>query len=640
VFTFSGVRRRHSALLVCLLAPLICCGPSPVGAPAADPSAVQSATRPLPGEAMSRLLRDLAVDAEVVLSASQPILLGKRNPQDPQRSEITLHKVSDVKRLPSWPKDANGGPGRKVAAMYMGPGRGTNPGEDFQWHQTRFRPALEMMRDQNRPVLAWANRFAERAKQLLDQLDGVSEWPEGLVSTSVGRSAHWPVACVRTLSGVVAKKDLARARRWAAETASTAFALADLHRWLDFLLENQLALLAFQSRCEGSFTQFDGLYGGKYRPLFHADRFPGGYLGLSYVSNYLEIERQAESLFQIRPDQVQVVRTAAAEDRDAMWLPPELREAFVQLKGKLSAPNQFVWARAARTPFERSYLTNMLFRSVQTKTVSRVGEVLQRLDKVTPNATVAEMMDVVFYRGGDAFAGFEWGDRFDNRLMTASGSLGGDNERAVADAQRVTFSAFAGWQNYLGFILTLREALDQRKFDCIRATDMIGSLYRNAGRSGFYNVRWACGSGGHTVGGAETMRNGKKEIVIVDGLESTPTGRDVWPGTYLRGYKWPTGFPLQQGAPQTVTLNTRGLDSYIWAEGCIVRGRDAGLLVRAGVPYLPGRTTPMITRATAPTDVRVTKVPTDVLGNTVSAVPTLSPNTTSTSTPALVVTRP
>jgi len=609
-----------------------------VDAPAADSPAVLPSAAPLPGEAMSRLLRDLAVDADVVPSASQPVLLGKRDPKDPRRSEITLHKVSDVKRLPSWPKDANGGPGRKTAAAYMGPGRGTNPGEDFRWHQTRFRPALEMMRDQNRPVLAWSTRFADRAKQLMDQLDGVSEWPEGFKPTHVGGSAHWPGACVRTLNHAVGQKDLARARRWAAETASAAFALADLHRWLDFLLENQLALIAFQARCEESFTQFDGLYGGKYRPLFHADRFPGGYLGLSFVSNYLEIERQAESLFQVRQDQAQVVKTAAAQDRDAMWLPPELREAFVQLKGKLSAANQLVWARAARTPFERSYLANMLFRSVQTKTVSRVGDVLQRLDKVTPNATVAEMMDVVFYRGGDAFAGFEWGDRFDGRLMAASGSLGGDNEQAVTDAQRVTFSTFAGWQNYTGFVLTLREALDYRKLDCVRATDMIGSLYRNAGRAGFYNVRWACGTGGHTLAGAETTRDGKKEIIVVDGLESTPTGRNVWPTAYLKGNRWPTGFPLQQGAAQTVTLNTRGLDSYVWAEGCVIRGRDAGVLVRAGVPYLPGRAKPMITRATVSSDVQVTKVPTDALGNTVSAVPEATPNAPT--PPALVITRP
>ena len=510
MFTFSGVRRRHSALLVCLLTPLIFCGPSPVGAPAADASAVQPSTRPLPGEAMSRLLRDLAVDADLVMSASQPILLGKRSPQDSQRSEITVHKVSDLKRLPSWPKDVNGGPGRKIGALYINSPRGTGPAADFRWHQTRFRPALEMIRDQNRPVLAWSGRFSDRAQRLLESLDAMSEWPEGLVATTVAGSPHWAGACVRTLNHAIAKKDLSLARRWAAETASVAFAVNDLHRWLDFLLDNQLASLAFQARCEEVFTRFDGAYQGKYSPLFHADRFPGGYLGLSFVSNYLEIERQAESLFQVRSEQVRILQTVASKDRGAMWMPPELREAFVQLKGKLSAPNQLIWARAARMPYERSYLANMLFRSVRTKTVSRVAEVLARLDKRTPNATVAEMMDVVFYRGGDAFAGFEWGDRFDGRLMAASNSLAGDNERAVADAGRMTYSMFAGWQNYSGFILTLRESLDRRKLDCIRATDMIGSLYRNAGRSGFYNVRWACGNGGHTVAGAETMRNGKR----------------------------------------------------------------------------------------------------------------------------------
>jgi hypothetical protein len=30
----------------------------------------------------------------------------------------------------------------------------------------------------------------------------------------------------------------------------------------------------------------------------------------------------------------------------------------------------------------------------------------------------------------------------------------------------------------------------------------------------------------------------------------------------------------------------RGLDSYVWAEGYVVRGAAAGRLVRAGIPYL------------------------------------------------------
>jgi hypothetical protein len=33
----------------------------------------------------------------------------------------------------------------------------------------------------------------------------------------------------------------------------------------------------------------------------------------------------------------------------------------------------------------------------------------------------------------------------------------------------------------------------------------------------------------------------------------------------------------------------RGLDNYVWAEGYIVRGPNAGTLARAPVPYLPQR---------------------------------------------------
>jgi len=41
-------------------------------------------------------------------------------------------------------------------------------------------------------------------------------------------------------------------------------------------------------------------------------------------------------------------------------------------------------------------------------------------------------------------------------------------------------------------------------------------------------------------------------------------------------------------------LYVRGLDNYVWAEGYIIRGPNAGTLVTACVPYLPNRTSNLV----------------------------------------------
>jgi len=50
-----------------------------------------------------------------------------------------------------------------------------------------------------------------------------------------------------------------------------------------------------------------------------------------------------------------------------------------------------------------------------------------------------------------------------------------------------------------GPTLTLRQALEQKRVDCIRATDMISAIYRNAGRPSIGHVRWSTGAFGHSV---------------------------------------------------------------------------------------------------------------------------------------------
>ena len=125
---------------------------------------------------------------------------------------------------------------------------------------------------------------------------------------------------------------------------------------------------------------------------------------------------------------------------------------------------------------------------------------------------------------------------------------------------------------------------------------MIGTLYRNAGRAGFFNVRWLGGKTGHTVAAAQVQREGKTELVIADALERSRSEREIWSSTYFARHRWPTGYTGVTPDIYAMSMSVRGLDSYVWAEGCIIRGPRAGLLTHAGIPYLPGREKPSVQR--------------------------------------------
>ena len=315
----------------------------------------------------------------------------------------------------------------------------------------------------------------------------------------------------------------------------------------------------------------------------------GGDLAIAFAANYIEVERQAERLFSLPKEYVAATDAKVPLHPSAVWMPPDLRPAFLRLRNSLSAANQVVWDQAARAPYERSYLANMLFRTTRFRMLDHMEVVLKRFDRAHPKASVAELMGVLFYRGGAPFSGFEWGDRYQHSLMATSETFTGDTEKVLAGARTATADFFGGWQNYRGGWITLREAMQAKQLDCVRATDMIGSLYRNAGRSGFYCIRWLGGKNGHTVAAAEVRREGKTELVVADGLERSQRDREVWSSDYFRTRRWPTGYTGPMPDVYALSLSVRGLDNYVWVEGYVARGPQAGVVVGAGIPYLPGR---------------------------------------------------
>jgi hypothetical protein len=225
----------------------------------------------------------------------------------------------------------------------------------------------------------------------------------------------------------------------------------------------------------------------------------------------------------------------------------------------------------------------MLFRATHADTADDLCTVLKKFDALFPHAKEQELLSVLMYRG-HSFAGLEWGDRFQPELLKAADGIKADesNLQAMEDACCWTNKFYRAPAEY-GITLTLRDALESKRLDCVRATDMIGAIFRNAGRIGFGNVRWCSETCGHSVAAYSHTDGEKIRFQLFDGLNPS-TEPEFWPECYFHGHAWPPG--LEDNAPPyAAELYIRGLDSYIWVQGYIIRGPNAGWLTKASIPY-------------------------------------------------------
>ena len=532
-----------------------------------------------PSTASSRL-RWIVEDIPATLAASRRVLLGSRPSGD--ATCITQELDGDRVMLQGDPK---GGPGLRFTAFCAE--CPDAPLAVYDWSQQQLKPWLETQRSDSIAVLAQTEALAALARELADDIhSGAALASVPLSDPDEQEAVAWPVLCLGRLSAALEARDAEATRVWANELAAATFGLADLHRWLDTLLRSHLASLDFQGLYRDAFEYAEN-NGPTARGQQSGDlRFPGPVI--AWGQNYLEVERQAEQTFGAPP-----VMTSLATYHDlseapaARWVFPEQRGAFLWLRSRLSPANRKTWDLAATSPWTHSYLAAVLYRAVLSETLDAVAIVLQRLDRVQPAADVEEMMDALFYRAGFHTSGFYWADRYDARLLDAAGRILGPKDSVIRAAHAVAGNLLDGWKNYGGGVLTLQEALDTRKLDCVRGTDLIGALYRNAGQGRYYLVRLNFAVAGHSVAAVPVDANHPDHLLIVDSLEPNLPER-YWPTPYLDEFTWPEGYPGPRGPLFSAELYTRGLNGYIFAEGYVVRGSNAGKHVRAPLIHLTG----------------------------------------------------
>jgi hypothetical protein len=520
-------------------------------------------------------LTQLAAEIERVLDESRRILLGQRPEGDP--TCITRDLQDNRVILQGSP---TGGVGLRIVALYSESPE--SPVALYEWSQEKLRPFLRSQRDANASALAQTERLATAARDLAAAIHG-GAWP---VAAGLSNSPAWPAECLRRLTTAVAAGDSASAGIWADELAAATFALADLHRWLNVVLDSHLVSLDFQARCRTAFEWAESAVQEARKD--RESCLPAAGQMVAWGVNYLEVEHQAEGLFGPAATAVAIVGSLdLSKVPAARWMPPELRQAFLSVRSRLSSATQTVWDRAASLPFERSYLANMLFRSASTGSLEQMALVLQRFEQSHATATTAELMDVLFYRAGLHSSGFPWSDRYDPRIIDAAGAIIAQRDLVLLRAHQLANSVFKGWENYVGGVATLKDCLDSGKFDCVGGTDLVGALYRGAGQGEYFVVRLSCGTVGHSVGAVPLESEGQRHLLVVDCLDSQPPS-GMWPRAFFHGLSWPVGYPGVKGLLFSAELYARGLDGCLFAEGYVVRGAHAGHWMRAGLPYLPG----------------------------------------------------
>lgn len=524
------------------------------------------------------MLARLTTEIDPTLTESRRILLGQRPAGDP--TCITQKLVDNRILLQGSPE---GGAGLRIIAVHA-----DSPDEPlalYAWSQEKLRPFLDAERKANAAALARAEELTITARELAREIRAAPvrstlDAPETRVT-----SVAWPAECLRQLRRAVASGDAPLAQTWAEEMHAAAFALADLHRWLNTLLDSHLASLDFQADCRAAFAFADAVSTAQDSL---ESCLPAAGLITAWGENYLEVEHQAERLF--APPQGAVATVISGDPSDppsVRWMPPEVRQVFRWLRSRLSPPVQAVLDRAAASPFDRSYLANMLFRALSARCLDQMALAMERFERSHPTVTQAELMDVLFYRSGFYSSGYQWADRYDRRLLDAAAGMTGDREAVARQAHQFANRMLKGWKNYAANVMTLTESLDVGKLDCLRGTDMIGALYRDAGYGEYAIVRLRCGTVGHSVGAVPVDRDGRRQWLILDCLSSDPP-RDTWPAAYFKDFIWPQGYPGHQGPLFSAELYVRGLDGYMFAEGYVVQGEHAGRLVTAAVPHLPG----------------------------------------------------
>jgi hypothetical protein len=158
--------------------------------------------------------------------------------------------------------------------------------------------------------------------------------------------------------------------------------------------------------------------------------------------------------------------------------------------------------------YERTALNSNLRRYVAEKKTAELGASLRAYAKHEAKPDVRGMMEMVHIAQGAFGSTTSAGDRYHPEMMSWAQKLAGKPDKAVAQAHALAYGFYTqgGGRHYRGRLWTIHDAQKAKATDCIRASQMLGSAYANAGYTGLHPVRIcrgnlrqkAVGLSGHT----------------------------------------------------------------------------------------------------------------------------------------------
>ncbi|MCA8969491.1 MAG: hypothetical protein KDC95_06895 [Planctomycetes bacterium] len=526
-------------------------------------------------------LTDLVLAVRAVAPRTRALLVGKRTKQAASCVTPLLRgSITDRVSIPPRPKMAFGG---CATSLRLTSRRGRTPIEDFEISQNETRPFLVERLDRSEREQKALEDVTRLVRQLSESLS--SSIDNGSDSSSMTRSEvpdgdDDVSQCLRELIDDLAAKRMADARHRVDNLAIHVERLTDLVRWLAFLDRNLLEALEFAARCRDQFVAADPYYRRQgYDTGSDFGRFPSGSALVHGEANYYEVERQAEGIFRVvEPCARGIEGVMLGEDPVALrHVLPTLWGAFRELRVGLPEAVRATLDDAASAPYARTRLTSVLFRGQSSGALPSMREALLALGRRRVRVGVHELFDVLTLRAGGYSCGFEWGDRFDPRIVAFAKGVGGDADAMFMSAYRLAHANYDP-SRYVGGTHTLRSALGSKAFDCIRATDLLEAIYRQAGGTRSVEVRECRGGPSHTVAGHVQRRAGTWTVAVADALRPRHEGAT----------SWPEGYATSEVA-YAVEVYEPGLDTAIWSAGYVVTGPASGTRIDAALPFVPER---------------------------------------------------
>ena len=436
--------------------------------------------------------------------------------------------------------------------------------------------AADEFRVKNRPLMADAERMEKLTATLREALAKHVKLdnPGAFTGTGIDELS----VSLKHLSEAIAAGNVAETRRWSAEAEGAAMRLADLLRWVDLQCEwtHDLAwiLERFASCVERSDRGVAAAGGWKN---FMFGRLPGcSSLMEVTLGDALTCETMLADFLVVSDVERTVMGKTDASER-CFAVTPEERSTFVRMRDALSGKAKDVFAAIPLEPYERTALNSNLARYVREKKTAELTASLRAYAKHHAKPEVRSMMEVVHIAQGAFGSTTSAGDRYHDEMVAWSGKLSGKPDKAAARAHALAhgFYTQGGRRHYRGRLWTIHDAQKAKATDCIRASQMMGSAYANAGYTGLHPVRICrgnlkqkiIGTSGHTF---VCVQVGRKNVCL-DALMKR---------TFLKSFE-----KIHAGDRTVVSVakGYRTLDSFVSGQFRFPQGPVRGVQLR--VPY-------------------------------------------------------